>query len=374
MIRILVLLLAALPGMAYAAPETMDKVVARAVRKNYGALHSCYRRALAEDRHKGGTVFVQVTLGAGDSVVAAKVARDELKHAGAVGCLLTWVRGWSLHGAAAAGAGPTSEVIIPLTFRPLPGQYLVRGSDVTPVGDQKVRAKTLLSKKNAGAVKASLVLVTVKGEMALPARAGVEQALYVLSGRGELKAAGSSRPYKLRPGTAVWIPAQARAHLSGALEMLQVFTPPGLEQVYGEKLWKGGVKPFKPVVVKAPTARGLKLRRGKLRVKPLLHRRRLGHQRLYLGLLEAAAGQRMEAHVHKGEAELVYILSGKATITFQGVSAPVRQGQALYLPARARHSMHVQQTLKVVQVYAPAGPEQRFFKATRGGAKTKRKR
>ena len=350
-----------LPALAMAGPNALDAVVTKAVRRNYEALHGCYRQVLAEDRTKGGTIFIRVTLGARDSVIKATVERDELKHAGAVACLRNWIRNWTLHGAGLAGALPGSDLVIPLTFKSVPDQFIVRVEDAPTikVGD-RTAVRTLLTKGSVGARRASMSTVSVAGKVTLPHKEGVDQVLYVLLGTGTLRTTGKSS-WKLRAGTTVWLPAGGGARVSGSLELIQIFMPAGLEQGYRGGPLSPSKTPIRPTVVQPRRLKVLRLQKGKLKVTPLLHSRKIKHGRFYVGLLEISPGAAMPAHAHL-EAEQVYVLSGRGTVTAGSTTRKVGPSQAVHLGPGTRHSVAVTSKMKVLQVYAPAGPERRFWK------------
>ncbi len=162
----------------------LGKLVGKVVRSRYGELHACYRRALARDRRRGGTVFIKVTLGGDDKVAAAKVARDELCDKAVARCLEAKVARWRFPGAAAAGAVGGSVLYVPLTFRADPGQQAIAAADL---GWPLSSSVALLTAQNCGiggvSVKLSRVqtvqeshlsrarlLVLVKGRAALGRR------------------------------------------------------------------------------------------------------------------------------------------------------------------------------------------------------------
>ncbi len=354
---LLALLLVAAP--ARARGEDLDAVVSAAVRSNYEALHGCYRKQLARDRSRGGTVFVRVTLGAGDAVQRAKLERDEVKNPEVAACIVGWVKGWTLRGAAAAGAEAGSEVVIPLTFRPAPRQFSVRREDVPELPLEGAgSARPLLTDANAGARLASLTLLAVKGKLALPARAGVDQALYVLSGVGTITVAGR-RPVALAAGDAVWLGPEARGSLASGvgLQAVQVFAPAGLEQLYRSKSWPPPTEGRSSLVVVRARQGKQAAGRGGLRVTRLLDQARLGHRRLTLGVLEAPGAATLPEHGHAAEAELLYVLEGTATTTAGGTSEPVAAGHALYLPPGVTHEAKLAGRLRALQLFVPGGPE-----------------
>ena len=349
-----------IPAVAVAGPNKLDSIVARAVRHNYESLHGCYRQALAVDRNKGGTIFFRITLGAKDRVLKARVERDQLKHPGTVACMRNWIRGWTLPGAAAAGATPGSDLVIPLTFRSVPTQFLVRVEDAPTVKvGQKIAVRPLLSAGSVGARRASLSTLSVVGKMWLPHDQGVDQLLYVLLGKGSLSAGGRKR-WPLRKGTAVWIPAGGKAQISGSLEAIQLFLPPGSEQRYREGPPGPGKGARRPLVRQPRRVKRLRMQQGKLVARPLFFHQNVKHRRFYLGLLTVRPGASMPAHAHL-EAELVYVLSGKGKVTVDGTTRSFGPGHAIHLGSGSRHSVQILEATTVLQLYAPGGPERRYF-------------
>jgi mannose-6-phosphate isomerase-like protein (cupin superfamily) len=356
------LVLATTTVAAAGAPE-LDAVVGRVVRQHYRALHRCYRGALAGDRTRGGTLFVRATLGRADRVVDARVERDELKHAAVAQCVARLVRRWRLEGAASAGADAGSEVVIPVSFQPDPNQFVVRVEDVTPRAIPGGTDQPLLQPANVGAKRATLSLLTVTKTVHLPGQPH-DQALFVLRGRGRIRS-GSGWRDRIADGTASWIApgVEVWIHARRRVELLHLTVPA-----------KGAVTSPRrgpPRVTDRRRSPRLLLPGG-VEVIPLLDQRTLGHRRFYLGLLGARRGVKVPRHAHSTEAELLYLRRGRGLTTLghavssTGKGAQTREvgrGQAVYLPAGFEHELEVRQGLWVVQVYAPAGPEQRFFKA-----------
>lgn len=104
---------------------------------------------------------------------------------------------------------------------------------------------------------------------------------------------------------------------------------------------------------------------GKASVKILLDKASVGAKEAYLGVLTALPGTKVPVHRHKESAELIYVLEGQGKMTLGKRVFRVKQGMAIYIPPNTPHSLHVDtqvQPLKVVQVYAKPGPEQRFKK------------
>ena len=112
------------------------------------------------------------------------------------------------------------------------------------------------------------------------------------------------------------------------------------------------------------------LQDGLLEVQVLLDEASTGATDAALSLLVAAPGARAPDHTHGG-AELVYVLEGRAEMTFDGVAVLAGPGDAIYIPAGVSHTFSVpadSPPLRAVQVYVPGGPEQRFKNGAVKGA------
>jgi len=349
------LALAALVAMvargADAAP--LDRVVGKTIRANYGALHGCFRKSLAQDRGRGGTLFITVTLGAADSVHSARVEKDGLGHKAASACVLTWVRGWTFRGAAAAGAGMRSEITIPITLRPAPKQFVVRLEDTAIAASGGVQRRALLTPKNSGATAATMEWIKIdrsSGAAPLSPAGAVDRVLYVLTGKGRYRVGRRTR--RLAAGTVLWAGGGIAVTLQGELEWILVMAP-------NPRAASG-----QPVAV---GLRGTRARvDGRVRAWPLLTHARIKHRRIYAGLVALARGQHELPMA--GQAELLYLLEGAAEVILSdGTTQHVGPGHAIYLPPGMGRRIKVAAAMRALQIYAPAGPERRYFKTFKRG-------
>ena len=79
---------------------------------------------------------------------------------------------------------------------------------------------------------------------------------------------------------------------------------------------------------------------------------------------EFLPGAGVPKHAHADGDEILYLLSGKGTCIIEGKNYEVKKGDVLHLKKEREHSFKVtgKEPVKVVQIYAPGGPEQRFKK------------
>lgn len=71
------------------------------------------------------------------------------------------------------------------------------------------------------------------------------------------------------------------------------------------------------------------------------------------------AGTAAPTHTHPGT-ELIYVTAGRGTTTIAGVTVDVGPTSVIVIPPGVEHSFSVIDELHAIQVYTPAGPEQRF--------------
>ena len=81
---------------------------------------------------------------------------------------------------------------------------------------------------------------------------------------------------------------------------------------------------------------------------------------LSASVLTFDAGTAVPLHQHPTETELLYILEGSGTLTLGELTLPVGPTSVLQLPPGVPHAFVAAAPLRALQLYTPAGPEQRF--------------
>jgi putative monooxygenase len=77
-------------------------------------------------------------------------------------------------------------------------------------------------------------------------------------------------------------------------------------------------------------------------------------------ILTLPAGATVPEHVHANETEMLYMLAGAGTMTVAGVKLAVTPTSVVQVPQNTKHSFTATAAVKAIQIYTPAGPEQRF--------------
>lgn len=101
---------------------------------------------------------------------------------------------------------------------------------------------------------------------------------------------------------------------------------------------------------------------GNLRVTILLDEAGQGASLGALSLLEATPDIQVPEHVHEASAEVLFIAEASGSMRYGEERVPVTGPTTIYIPAGLPHDFQGDGTapLRALQVYAPAGPEQRF--------------
>ena len=111
---------------------------------------------------------------------------------------------------------------------------------------------------------------------------------------------------------------------------------------------------------------------GKGKIKPLLEPAKTGNRALYVGILEAEPGAEVPRNRHPGSAEILYVMSGAGDVTIGSEKIRFGAEEALHIPDGQPHAAKFTGPDKTImlQVFAPAGPEERYRAAPAGGAKS----
>ena len=395
------------PARGNARAETEEARVAdilqSALVKHGGEVNRCFERALADTMDVAGKIELAVDVGAGGKVTKAAPASDGVKSPVLLACLTESAATWTL-----AGIDPGSTVIVPLAFEGQAAQFSIKVKDApdrgppAPPGKKAGAAaptapfsvKLLVDSATMRAQKAALTQLTIgpANRIAMHKHPGAE-VLYVLKGHARILGPAGVAPEKLDEGMAILIPGgmphaiENMGRTSSAV-LLDVFAPMGPERVYRDPKDEEGRAAFEVIrgapppapagakftVAASADAEKLSVFAGKGKIKPLLEPAKTGNRALYVGILEAEPGAEVPRNSHPGSAEILYVVSGAGDVTIGSEKIGFGAEEALHIPDGQPHAAKFTGPEKtiMVQVFAPAGPEERY-RAPQGGAKSRAK-
>jgi mannose-6-phosphate isomerase-like protein (cupin superfamily) len=367
--------------------QSAAEAIERALRKHGPDVHRCFERALADRLDAAGSVEVEVEVGAGGRVTAAKLEpRDSDAPPELAACVEAAARGWTI-----AGVEPGASVVLPFAFEGQLQQFVIKAADApvrtlaaakgAPRGPFTV--KVLVDPVNARSADAALTLLNIgpASRVAMHRHPRSSKILYLLKGRARILGPTGSPPIKADPGTAIFLPPgypHVIENMGRQVEavFLQAFAPPGPERAYRdpknpearadfEVLRDPRVKAppgSKPVVRTRDEARALSIFGGKGRARILFDEKVTGSPAMALSVLEFSAGAELPRHEHQGSSEILYVLSGGGKMTVGSETTAFGPETALYVPPGQPHAAHIGGggPTEAIQIYAPAGPEQRF--------------
>lgn len=403
------LLLAAPAAHGHARLETEEARVAQILQSTLsshgGEVHRCFERALADTLEVAGRIELAVDIGEGGRVTKAIPALDEVKSPVLLACLTETAVTWTM-----AGIDPGSTVIVPLAFEGQAAQFSIKVKDApdhgpaaapgkkkgtAPGAGPPFAVKLLVDEATMRAQKAALTQLTIApaSRIAMHRHPGAE-VLYVLKGRARVLGPAGVAAEKLEEGMAIYIPPNMPHVIENMgrqapAVLLNVFAPMGPERVFRDPKDPAGRAAFevlreanpkapagaKFVVAKTSEAEALPMpagagkAKGKVMARPLLEPSQTGNRALYVGVLEAEPGAEVPRNSHPGSAEILFVVSGAGELTVGSEKIPFAADEALHIPEGQPHAGKFSGGDKTVmlQIFAPAGPEERY---RGGGAKS----
>jgi quercetin dioxygenase-like cupin family protein len=277
------------------------------LREHAAEVYGCVER---EAKPAKGEMLVRIFVGDTGRVAKAEVLKDEASRVTLESCLIQSMSGWDVR---ALGAAPGDQIVFPLAFQP---------------GAEKAAQATL---------RAEQLVKTESFDIGAQ-----ELALYVA--RGEVSAFGKT----LKDGDLVWMPKLGKAaikpHGKEAVVLFVVTHQPIAEKA-------------RPAmrVVRMTEAPEYVIAGGKGRARIYLEGAEIAVERLTVD-----AGTTVPTHKHESSQELIYVASGKGLTTVAGKAMSIGPGDSVDIPMGDEHALVVEDKMVAVQVYAPAGPEQRF--------------
>ncbi|HEU4732141.1 MAG TPA: cupin domain-containing protein [Kofleriaceae bacterium] len=364
-------------GAADASQEARLAAIQKAMNELDEAAQQCWAAAATERFDIAGDLALQIDIAPGTS--HASVVRDTVHNPKLAACVVALLSAypWAppLHG---------QSIQLPFKFRAPDGQNTIDRTLVPWSGQGKVSVAVLLDESNSGNPAASMFELAIAAGGTTGMRSVDRTELWYFLGAGEVRTVGAGGPHRFAAGDMLYAPqgsAREIAAPSGSLHAVVVVVPGGREGAA-----RAGALPTRELSATttagtAGTARAGRAGRagqagqagpGAPIFLPASAARTYGPATLFAdagtihattlaaSVLTLPAGGKVAEHAHADESELLYVLAGGGTMTVAGVELPVLPTSVVQIPRNTRHAFVATSEVRALQIYTPAGPEQRF--------------
>lgn len=338
-------------------PSEDEKLAAiqKAMNELDEAAQGCWALAATERFDIEGELRVLVEIGAAAS--KTQVVSDTARNAKLAGCLaqlLAQYR-WAppLHGQA---------IQLPFSFKAPHGQSVIDRRLVESKGQGNISVAVLLDESNSGNGAASVLEVAIAPRASTGMRVAERPELWYFLGDAEVKSKAGKAPIKstrVAAGSMMFVPKGAAREVIAAVPDMHaviVMVPGGREGTARA----GALPTVEGTGTGAPLmlATGTKAGPAMIFLEPAV----LKTAPLAASILELPAAASVPEHVHANETELLYVLDGSGTMTVAGQAVAVTSTSVIQIPPNTKHAFTATANVRALQIYTPAGPEQRFKK------------
>lgn len=344
---------------ADAPPPSQEETLAaiqKAMNELDEAAQGCWAAAAVQRFDVEGDVTVQIQITPGTAV--ATTVADTTRNPQLVACLATLLGAYRW---APPLYGQTIQ--LPFRFRAPAGQNVIDRTLVPWNGQGALRVAALLDDANTGNDAASILEVALAAGATTDLRKVDRTELWYFLGPATVGGMGAARPTPVVAGDMAYVPAGGARELratGGDVHAILVLVPGGREGTA-----RAGALPTPPVGAVRSALAGPRVLRGAdaqahgpatIYAEPAI----TGDKALSASVLALPAGTNVPEHVHANETELLYVLEGAGTMTIAGVDVAVTPTSVIQIPPDTKHAFVATAAVRAVQVYTPAGPEQRF--------------
>jgi quercetin dioxygenase-like cupin family protein len=253
---------------------------------------------------------------------------------------------------------------LPFKFRAPDGQSLIDRNLVPWAGQGKLALQVLLDENNTGNGGVSLIEIAIQAGGSTGPRVAERAELWYFLGNATVEA-GTKRPVKA--GDMMYVPVNSVRNVIADADMHAVIAivPGGREgsarmgalptrEVGAIKTGIAG-----PMMLPAATAKSFDLpNRGVAQI--FAEPATIKDKTLASTILSMPGAAKVPEHVHANETEVLYVLAGTGTMTVNGVDLAVTPTSTIQIPPNTKHAFTASSDFRAVQIYTPAGPEQRF--------------
>jgi len=324
------------------------------------AAQGCWAVAAVERFDIEGEIAATIDIGSTRAKVT--LARDTTRNKKLAACLTGLLENypWAppLHGQA---------IQLPFKFRAPDGQNLIDRTLVPWAGQGKIALAVLLDENNTGNGAVSVIELAIQAGGSTGARIADRAELWYFLGDATVEVTAGGARRAVSAGDMMYVPANAaRNVIAGAdLHAMIAVVPGGREgSARMGALPTRELGPIKspiagPMMLPAATAKSFDLpNRGVATI--FAEPTTIKDKQLASTILAMPGNAKVAEHVHASETEVLYVLSGSGTLTVDGVAMVVTPTSTVQIPPNTKHSFTAATDFRAVQIYTPAGPEQRF--------------
>ncbi|MBA3457022.1 MAG: cupin domain-containing protein [Deltaproteobacteria bacterium] len=334
-----------------AAPSQDEQLAAiqKAMNELDEASQTCWAAAAVERFDIEGELTARIEIGDGSAKVS--VVQDSTRTPRLAACVVAVLTGYRW---APPLRGQTIQ--LPFKFRAPDGQNLIDRALVPWNGQGKISIAVLLDEHNTGNPSVSMIELAIAAGGTTTARTPERPELWYFLGpatvSGTAVAAGDMM--FIRAGGA----REIKAPSTDAVHAVLVLVPGGAEGAARAGALPtpsaGTTKRTGPVFLSATKAKTYGP--STIYAEPSS----IGEPTLSASVLTLKAGASVAEHVHAKETEVLYLLEGSGTMTIKGVAMAVTPTSVIQIPANTKHAFTATSAVRALQIYTPAGPEQRF--------------
>ncbi len=353
------------PSLPEVPEDERIAAIERAMNQLAPVAHQCWAAAAADDFRLVGDLRALITVGAqaGPGATVA-ITADTADDPTLARCLV------AVLGAYAWPPPLAGQVVeLPFHFAAPAMQNVIDRSFVPHRQQAGVDVAVLLDEANTGNPALSLIEVSAPATTKLGPREVERLEVWAFSAAARVVSAGGGER-ALVAGDVMIAPVGARLEVSGAaggeLHAIVALVPGGREGAARAGALPGRAttmavraRPVQPLFVTAAAARTYPRPGG---ATTILVEPPAAKGAISIGLLEIDAGVKVPLHVHARETEALYLIAGGGTMTVAGTAVPVTRTSVVQVPAGVEHGFEAAAATRAIQLYTPAGPEQRFKK------------
>ena len=363
----------AAPAPAADAAEAPEEERLAAIQKAMNELdegaQECWAAAATDRFDLAGELVARIAIGRPQTRVT--FVRNTTGSGKLAGCMLMVL-------AAYRWAPPLDgqTIQLPFRFRAPDGQNVIDRRMVVQSVQGKVAVSVLLDEQNTGNGAASMFAVAIEAGGATGMRIAERSELWYFLRPVAVGAPGAARPRAVAAGDMMYVPAGAardviavppespKTDALNSPHAVVVIAPGGREgaaragALPTPELTRNRAAVAGPVHLPASAARRYPRPAGAVTIfaEPATTRAK----DLAATIIELPKGGAIPEHVHAGESELLFLLAGSGTMTVKGVPLAVLSTTVVQIPPSTPHAFSAAEDVRAVQIYTPAGPEQRF--------------